>query len=94
VLFAKKPSGGLRLCVDYRELNARTRKNTYFLPLIGETLKRISRARVYIKLDIRQAFNRIRMNEELKNLTTFRTRFGQYKYKILPFGLCNGLSTF
>jgi hypothetical protein len=52
VLFAKKPNSGLRLCVNYWELNARTRKNTYFLPLIEETLKRISRARVYTKLDI------------------------------------------
>jgi hypothetical protein len=52
VLFAKKPNNGLRLCVNYRELNARTRKNTYPLPLIKEILKRISRARVYTKLDI------------------------------------------
>jgi hypothetical protein len=53
VLFAKKPNDGLRLCVNYRELNVRTRKNTYFLLLIGKILERISRARVYIKLDIR-----------------------------------------
>jgi hypothetical protein len=75
VLFAKKPNGGLRLCVNYRELNARIRKNTYPLPLIGETLERISRARVYIKLNIRQAFHRIRISEESENLTIFRTRF-------------------
>jgi hypothetical protein len=59
VLFAKKPNDGLRLCVNYRKINARTRKNTYFLPLIGKTLKRISRARIYTKLDIRQTFHRI-----------------------------------
>jgi hypothetical protein len=53
VLFAKKPNDGLRLCVNYRELNARTRKNTHFLPLIEEILKHISRARVYTKLNIR-----------------------------------------
>jgi hypothetical protein len=53
VLFAKKPNDGLRLCVNYRKLNARTRKDTYPLPLIEETLKCISHARVYIKLDIR-----------------------------------------
>jgi hypothetical protein len=76
VLFAKKPNNGLRLCVNYRELNARIRKNTYFLPLIEKTLKRINRARVYIKLNIRQAFHRIRISEKSENLTTFRTRFG------------------
>jgi hypothetical protein len=76
VLFAKKPNNGLRLCVNYRKLNARTRKNTYSLPLIGEILERISRARVYIKLDIRQAFYRIRISKKSENLTIFRTRFG------------------
>jgi hypothetical protein len=76
VLFAKKPNNGLRLCVNYRKLNVCIRKNTYSLLLIEEILKRISCARVYIKLDIRQTFNRIRINEELENLTIFRTRFG------------------
>jgi hypothetical protein len=76
VLFAKKPNNGLRLYVNYRKLNARARKNTYSLPLIEEILERISRARVYIKLNIRQTFNRIRISEELENLTIFRTRFG------------------
>ena len=46
------------------------------------------------KLDIRYAFNRIRMNPEDEELTTFRTRFGSYKYKVLPFGLYNGPLTF
>jgi hypothetical protein len=94
VLFAKKPNNGFRLCVNYRKLNARTRKNTYPLPLIGETLERISRARVYIKLNIRQTFHRIRISEKSEDLTIFRTRFGQYKYKVLPFELYNGLSIF
>jgi hypothetical protein len=76
VLFAKKPNNDLRLCVNYRKLNACTRKNTYFLPLIEKILKRISRARVYIKLNIRQAFYRIRISEESEDLTIFRTRFG------------------
>jgi hypothetical protein len=76
VLFAKKPNDGLRLCVNYRELNARIRKNMYFLPLIEKTLKRISRVRVYIKLNIRQAFYRIRISEKSEDLTIFRTRFG------------------
>jgi hypothetical protein len=53
MLIAKKPNDGFCLCMNYRKLNARIRKNTYSLPLIEEILKRISRARVYIKLDIR-----------------------------------------
>jgi hypothetical protein len=94
VLFAKKPGGGWRFCVDYRKLNAITKKDRYPLPLIEETLARLARAKVFTKLDIRQAFYRIRMKEGLEDLTTFRTRYGSYKYKVLPFGLCNGPASF
>ena len=95
VLFVRKPGGGLRFCVDYRKLNSITKKDPYPLPLIEETLSQISEAKVLTKLDIRHAFNRIRMaTEEDEDLTTFRTRFGAYKYKVMPFGLCNGPATF
>jgi hypothetical protein len=45
VLFARKPEGGLRLCVDYRGLNAITRKNRYPIPLIEETLRQLGKAK-------------------------------------------------
>jgi hypothetical protein len=76
VLFAKKPNGGLRFCVDYREVNARSKKDVYPLPLISETLERLGKAKVFTKLNVRNAFHRIRMNEALKDIITFRTRFG------------------
>jgi hypothetical protein len=94
ILFALKSDGGLRFCVDYRKLNAITRKDRYPLPLIEETISRISKAKIFTKIDIRQAFHRIRMNPDDEELTTFRTRYGAYKYKVLPFGLTNGPSTF
>ena len=53
ILFVKKPSGGLRFCIDYRKLNELTEKDRYPLPLLDETLARISRAKVFTKLDIR-----------------------------------------
>jgi hypothetical protein len=53
VLFARKGDGSLRFCVDYRKLNALTKKNRYPLPLIDETLARLSRAKIFTKLDIR-----------------------------------------
>jgi hypothetical protein len=94
VLFVKKPSGGLRFCIDFRKLNAITRKDRYPLPLIDETLARISKAKIFTKLDIRQAFHRIRMDPASEDLTTFRTRYGAYKCKVLPFGLTNGPATY
>jgi transposase InsO family protein len=81
--------------MDYRKLNALTKKDRYPLPLIEETLAQITGAKILSKIDIRHAFNRIRMaTEEDEVLTTFKTRFGAYKYKVLPFGLCNGPATF
>ena len=94
ILFARKADGSLRFCVDYRKLNALTKKNRYPLPLIDETLARLSRAKVFTKLDIRQAFHRIRISPESEELTAFRTRYGLFQYKVLPFGLTNGPAAF
>jgi len=63
ILFVRKPGGGLRLYVDYRGLNDITIKNRYPLPLIRETLDRLSTAKFFTKLDIIAAFNRLRVKE-------------------------------
>ena len=94
VLFVKKPNGSLRFYIDFRKLNNLTRKDRYPLPLINETLARLSKAKIYTKLDIRQAFHRIRMDPKSEELTTFRTRYGAYKCKVLPFRLTNGPATY
>lgn len=94
ILFVKKPDGSLRFCIDYRKLNLLTRKDQYPLPLIDETLARLASAKIYTKLDIRQAFHRIRIDPDSEELTTFRTRYGAYKCKVLPFGLTNGPATY
>jgi len=73
----------LRFCVDFYKLNNLTRKDQYPLPLIDETLARLAKAKVYIKLDIRQAFYRIRIDPNLEELTTFCTCYKSYKYKVL-----------
>ena len=61
VLFAKKPGGGLRFCVDYRGLNAITKHNRFPLPLIRETLAAMSKAKWLTKLDVSAAFYKIRI---------------------------------
>ena len=63
VLLVKKPGGGIRFCVNYRGLNNITVKNRYPLPLIRETLDRLSQAKFYTKLNIIAAFNRMRIKE-------------------------------
>ena len=94
VIFVKKPGGGLRFCVDYRNLNAITVKNRYPIPLIQETLTRLSKAKYYTKLDIIAAFNKLRIAKGDEWLTAFRTRYGLFEYLVMPFGLANAPSTF
>lgn len=94
VLFAKKPGGGLRLCVDYRGLNAITIKNRYPLPLVQETLSRLAQAKYYTTLDINSAFNRIRIAEGHEWMSAFNTRLGLYESLVMPFGMTNAPATF
>jgi len=94
VLFAKKPGGGLRFCVDYRALNAITIKNRYPLPLIQETLSQLSQAKYFTKLDVVAAFNRIRIKEGQEWMTAFNTRYGLFESMVMPFGLSNAPATF
>lgn len=94
VLFAAKANGDLRFCVDYRKLNAITRRNRYPLPLIEEVIGKIIGCKHLTRLDIIAAFNKLRMAEDSEDYTTFVTVLGAYKYRVLPFGLTNGPASF
>ena len=94
ILFAKKPRGGLRMCIDYRALNALTKKDRYPLLLIQETLNNIAKAKWFTKLDVIAAFYKVRIREGDEWLTAFRTRFGLYEWLVTPFGMANSPSTF
>ena len=64
VLFASKKDEGLRLCVDYKELNVIIIKNRHSLPLIQKTMNRLIKAKKFIKLDIQHAYNMIRIKKD------------------------------
>ena len=90
IMLAAKPGGGIRFCVDYRRLNELTKKDAYLIPLIKETLAQLKNAKVFTKIDICQTFHKLRMAANLEDLTTFASRFGVFKWKVLPFGLTGG----
>jgi hypothetical protein len=76
-------------------LNAIIKKNRYSILLIVETIARLSKAKWMIKINIRHAFNRIRMHfKKNENLITFRIKYDTYKYLIMSFELINKSSTF
>ena len=89
-----KKDGTLRLCVDYRGFNKVIVKNRYPLPFISEILDRAKGAKFFTKIDIKDAYYRIRIREGDEWKTAFRTRYGLFEYLVMPFGLTNALATF
>ena len=92
--FVAKGTDDRRLVVDYRALNALTIKDRTPLPLIMGTLDRLRSAKMFTQLDLRGAYNLIRMAEGEEWKTAFRTRYGLYEYTVMPFGLTNAPATF
>ena len=84
----------MRLYVDYRALNKIITKNRYPLPLINELIDRLLGAKVYIKLDLRDAYHKIRIKKENEWKIAFRTRYGFWEYVVILFGLINAPATF
>jgi Reverse transcriptase (RNA-dependent DNA polymerase) len=80
--------------VDYRGLNRIIVKNRYPLPLISETLDRFEGAMIYTRLDLRDAYHRIRIKQGDEWKTAFRTRYGHFEYLVMPFELTNAPATF
>lgn len=87
--FIKKKDGGLRPCIDYRGLNDITVKFRYPLPLVPAALEQLHKAKYFSKLDLRNAYNLIRIREGDKWKTAFSTSTGHYEYSVMPFCLAN-----
>ncbi len=89
VLFVKKKTGELHLCVDFRGLNKISKKDPYPLPLISDLLNSTCSARIYTKLDLQHAYHLVCIAEGDEWKTAFRTRYGSFEWRVMPFGLTN-----
>ncbi|CAJ2651960.1 unnamed protein product [Trifolium pratense] len=94
VLFVRKPGGGLRFCCDYRGLNTITNLDRYPLPLFNDTIRNLTSAKWFTKLDVVAAFHKIRMEQGEEWKTAFRTRYGLFEWLVTPFGLTGAPATF
>ena len=94
LVIVRKKDGRLRMCVDYRLLNKKTRKDAYPLPRIEESLDALHGARWFSTLDLASGYNQVAVQERDRQKTAFCTPFGLYEFNRMPFGLCNAPGTF
>jgi len=85
ILFVRKKNGKLRLCVDYRRLNDLIIRDSYPLPLILDMLERLGKGKIFSKLDLRSAYNLVRIKSGDEYKTAFTCKFGHYEYLVMPF---------
>ncbi|GBG67113.1 hypothetical protein CBR_g81537 [Chara braunii] len=94
VLFVWKKNKDLRLCIDYRKLNAKTVKNAGPLPRIDDLLERLGSATYFSKLDLKSGYHQIEIQPQDRYKTVFKMRYGHFEWVVMPFGLTNAPATF
>jgi hypothetical protein len=90
----KKKDGTLRICVDYRPLNAVTIKDKYPLPHINVMFDQLAKTKVFSKIDLRSGYHQIKIRPQDILKTAFSTRYELYEYLVMSFGLTNALAYF
>ena len=94
-VYVPKKSGELRICIDYRELNKRTMKDAYTLPLPDEVQDRLAGAKIVSKLDLQSGYWQLPVQEDrLKTAFCPGPGMGLYEFCRMPFGVTGGPSSF
>ena len=90
----RKKSGEIRLCVDFKNLNRASDKDNYLVPPMEQILHMVSCSKLFSLLDGFSGYNQVLVVEEDRLKTTFKTKWGTFSYRRMPFGLINAGATF
>jgi hypothetical protein len=93
-LFVKKKDPSLRLCIDYRPLNAATVTNKYLLLRIDILFDQLTGAKVFSMVDLHSGYHQIKIHPKNVPKTAFSTRYGLYEYLVMSIGLTNAPAHF
>jgi len=94
IVMVPKPDNTLRLCTDFRRVNALTTPDPYPMPRVEELLDRVGKAKFLTKLDMTKGYWQVPLDSESVAVSAFVTPFGHYAWKFMAFGLRNGPATF
>ena len=95
VVLVRKKDGGFQFCIDFWRLNARTKKDSYPLPHMQDTMESMVGAQFFSTMDLKSGFWQVKMTEKSRQYTTFTVgSMGIFKFLWMPYGLCNTLATF
>ena len=95
IVLVRKKDGTLQFCIDFRKLNTRTKKDSFPLPRMQETMESMVGARFFSSMDLKSGFWQVRMSEKSRQYTDFTVgSLGVYEFLRMPYGLCNAPATF
>ena len=94
IIPVRNKNGEIRLCVDFRNLNKVSEKDNYLVPPMEKILQPVSGSEMFSLLDGFSGYNQVLVSKTDQLKTTFRTPWGTYAYRKMPFGLINAGATF
>ncbi|BHF66753.1 hypothetical protein SprV_0200977500 [Sparganum proliferum] len=93
IALVPKKDGSVRLCIDYRRLNAVTVRDSSPLPRLDDTLDALGNAAWFSTLDLKSGYWQVEIHPDDRHKTAFTVPQGLYEFQTLPFGLCNAAAT-